>query len=68
MKDNMNEEFRLYVGCEISYYSTLEEAKKAATAFMPSRAELRIEVLVEIEPWEADFWAYNYDEDQWEPS
>ena len=65
----MNEEnYRLYVGSEMTYYRTLEEAKDAARSFMPGKAELRIEILVEIGQNEADFWAYSYETNQWVPS
>lgn len=65
----MNEEnFRLYVGSEISHYRTMEEAEEAAKSFMSERPELRIEILLDIELSEADFWAYNYKTNQWEPS
>jgi|GEM_PF-4391067 len=46
----------------------MEEAKDAAKAFMPSKPVLRIEILIDIDLHEADFWAYNYDTNQWEPS
>ena len=65
----MNEEnFRLYVGSEITHYRTFEEAKDAAKSFMPGRSELRIEIMMDIDLDEADFWAYNYETNQWEPS
>ncbi|WP_152555831.1 hypothetical protein [Ferriphaselus sp. R-1] len=65
----MNEEnFRLYVDREISHYRTMEEAKEAAKLFMPKKAELRIEILMEIDISEADWWAYNYETKEWEPS
>ena len=65
----MNEQnFRLYVGSEITHYRTIEEAKDAAKSFMPGRHELRIEILMDINLNEADFWAYNYETNLWEPS
>ncbi|MCC5853884.1 MAG: hypothetical protein JJU30_13670 [Alkalimonas sp.] len=63
-----SEDFRLYVDSEVTYHATFKEAEEAAQPFMPRKAELRIEILAEIEPGEADFWAYNYDKQQWEPS
>lgn len=66
---NMNEEnYRLYAGSERFYYSTFEDAKSAAKRFMPSKVELRIEILVELEEFDADFWAYEYENKQWVPS
>jgi len=65
----INEEnFRLYVGNEISHYQTMEEAKEAAMSFTQNRPELRIEILMEIDLSDADWWAYNYETEQWEPS
>lgn len=64
IKDN----FRLYVGRETSHYRTMEEAKEAAKSFMPDRPELRIEILMDVDLDMADFWAYNYETSQWEPS
>jgi len=66
---NMNEDnYRLYAGKEIFYYSTFEDAKDAAKQFMPNKVGLRIEILVDLEPFEADFWAYEYENNQWTPS
>ena len=66
---NMNEEnYRLYAGKEIFYFSTFEDAQSVAKEFMVSKVELRIEILVELEPFEADFWAYEYENNQWAPS
>ena len=65
----MNEEnFRLYVGRGISHYRTMEEAKEAARSFMPEMPELRIEILKKIPLSETDWWAYNYETNEWEPS
>lgn len=62
------EQFRLYVGSETSHYQTMEEAKEAAMPFIQSKPELRIEILKEIDLSEADWWAYNYETKEWEPS
>ena len=62
------ENFRLYVGSEITHYRTMEEAKEAATSFMSGKHELRIEMLINFDLNEADFLAYNYETKQWEPS
>jgi len=64
----IEENYRLYVGKEISYYSTFKDAKDAAKHFMPDKAELRIEILVEVGPNETDFWAYEYENNQWASS
>ena len=65
----MNEEnFRLYVGKEISHYRTIEETKEAAKVFMHEMPELRIEILMEIDPGKADWLAFNYETKEWEPS
>ena len=61
--------FRLYVDREIFHYRTMEEAKEAAKPLMSAgRPELRIEILMDIDLSQADFWAYNYETNQWEPS
>lgn len=65
----MNENnFRLYVDRDISHYRTMEKAKEAAKLFMPKKPELRIEILMEADPDEADWWAYNYETKEWVPS
>jgi len=65
----MNEEnFRLYVDRDVSHYPTMEEAMEVAKSFMADRPELRIEILMGIDWSDADFWAYNYETNQWEPS
>jgi len=56
------------VGREISHFRTMEEAKEAAKLFMHKKAELRIEIVMEIDINEADWWAYNYETKEWEPS
>lgn len=63
-KDN----FRLYSGSEMSHYGTMKEAKEAAKSFMPNKPELRIEIIMEMASGEADWWAYNYETKEWEPS
>ncbi len=65
---DMNEGFRLYADSMTSYHATFDGAKEAARPFMASKGELRIEILFDINPGEADFWAFNYDNGQWEPS
>jgi len=66
---NMSEnKFRLYVDSEISHYRTMEEAKEAAMSFIQNKPELRIEILLDIDLSEADWWAYNYEIKEWEPS
>ncbi len=62
------ENFRLYVGREISHYRAMEDAKEAAKLYMPKKAELRIEILIAIDLSEADYWAYNYETMEWQPS
>jgi len=65
----MNENnFRLYIGSQITHYRTMDEAKNAAKSFMSGKPELRIEILMDISLNEADFWAYNYEANMWEPS
>ncbi len=64
----MTEKYKLYAGKETSYYSTFEEAKEAAKEVMPNEVCLRIEILKEIDPQEADWWAYEYENNQWTPS
>ncbi len=62
----MIENYRLYVGVELSYFETFEAAKEAAKKFMSTKPELRIELLTG--PNATDFWAYEYGEEQWVPS
>ena len=62
------ENFRLYADKEIFCYMTLEEAKVAAEYFIPNKTSLRIEILVELAPSENDWWAYEYENNQWVPS
>ncbi len=64
----IEDNYRLYAGKEIFYYSTFEDAKEAAKLFMPNKVELRIEILAELEPFAADFWAYEYESHKWAPS
>lgn len=63
-----SKDFRLYAGSEVTYHATFKEAEDAAQPFMLRKAEIRIEILAEISPGEADFWAYIYDKEKWEPS
>jgi hypothetical protein len=60
--------FRLYAGQNISSHATFELAKEAAHKYMPNENYLRIEILVEIAPGDADWWAYEYDKNEWVPS
>ena len=60
--------YRLYAGKEISHYETFDAAKESAKLFMPDKVSLWIEILIDIEPGEADFWAYEYEANQWAPS
>ena len=68
MKNLPEHNYRLYVGNEISHYETFSEAKVAAHSYQPDKVELRIEILIDLEPGEADFWAYEYESNQWAPS
>ncbi len=61
-KDN----YRLYIGTKRLYFSTFEEAKQEAEKCMPGKEELRIEILIETDG--PDFWAYEYNKNQWVPS
>ena len=56
------------MGRDISHYRTMEEAKEVARSFMPETPELRIEILKGMPLNEADWWAYNYETKEWEPS
>lgn len=60
--------YRLYAGTQVSYYVTFDDAKQAAEAYIPHENYLRIEILIDIKPGEADWWAYEYDTKQWAPS
>jgi len=60
--------YKLYAGNVTTFHSTFEEAKEAAKKYMPDESYLRIEVLKEIGPYEADWWAYEYESNQWIPS
>ncbi|VVT24312.1 conserved hypothetical protein [Marinobacter salarius] len=61
-----NEVFKLYAGEEITIHSSLDAAKKAAKKYMPTEKYLRIE---EVDgELGGDWWAYEYDIDQWAPS
>lgn len=66
---NMNEEnYKLYAGTDTSFYANFEEAKDAAKEFMADKVSLRIEVLIELSTNQADWWAYEYENNQWAPS
>ena len=58
--------YRLYVDAKQFYCSSFEEAKEAAKEHLSGRPELRIEILQETEG--ADFWAYEYENNEWVPS
>ncbi len=58
---NDEDNYRLYVNGAISYFPTMDAAKQAAVSFMRYRPGFRIEILLDIEPGEADFWAFNYE-------
>ena len=64
----VDDNYKLYAGKNISYYSTFEEAKDAAKCFMPDNVGLRIEILLEVGQHEADWWAFEYKNNQWESS
>ncbi|MDO6466404.1 hypothetical protein [Pseudoalteromonas carrageenovora] len=61
-----NENYRLYVNGTQSYFESFEQAQREAKKFMPDKAELRIETLIQTS--EADFWAYEYKNGKWVPS
>lgn len=61
-------DFKLYAGKEIFCYLTLEEVKAAAEYFIPNKTILRIEISVENGSNENDWWAYEYENNQWVPS
>ncbi|WP_346837033.1 hypothetical protein [Microbulbifer sp. SAOS-129_SWC] len=66
---SMNIDFyKLYAGDLVTFHSTFEEAKEAAKKYMPDESYLRIEILKEIGPQEADWWAYEYESNKWNPS
>ena len=58
--------YRLYVGGEKYYFNSFEAAKLAAQEYMPTKPELRIEILIETAG--ADFWTYEYQSKKWVPS
>ncbi len=60
--------FRLYAGENVSSHATFELAKEAAQKYMPNEKYLRIEILVEIAPGDADWWAFEYGKNEWVPS
>lgn len=66
MAKGMEENYRLYVGKEQSYFETFDAAKEAAIEFMSNKPALRIEILVGDNA--SDFWAYEYEAKQWVPS
>ena len=65
-KDVNELNYRLYVGNITLHFATFEDAKKESEKLMPSKPELRIEILTETEG--ADYWAYEYQIKQWVPS
>ena len=60
--------FRLYAGENVSSYATFEMAKEAAKKYMPSEQYLRIELISDVAPGDADWWAYEYEKNEWVPS
>lgn len=67
-RPEVKESYKLYAGEGISYYETFEEADAVAREYMPKKVALRIEVLKELQTDEADWWAYEYEKDEWFPS
>ena len=65
-KEAKEQKYRLYVGSIILYFATFEDAKNESKKLMLGNPELRIEILTETEG--ADFWAYEYENNQWVPS
>jgi hypothetical protein len=68
MESMSEDNYKLYAGNETSCYSTFEGAKEAAKSFIPDKVYLRIEILIDVGPHEADWWAYEYKNNQWVPS
>jgi len=60
--------FRLYIDSMIYRYESFEEATEAAREYMPDEPSLRIEIVGEDGPIEADWWAYDYESNMWAPS
>ncbi len=60
--------YRLYAGKVVSYHATFDAAKEEASKHMANERYLRIEILTEIAPCEADWWAYEYEKNAWVPS
>ncbi|MRX28632.1 hypothetical protein [Kangiella sp. HZ709] len=58
----------LYIGTERKKCESVAKAKSIATENMTRKPALRIELLSELDEFEADFWAYNYDLKEWVPS
>ena len=66
---NMNDgNYKLYAGKYVFFFSSMEEAKDAAKEFIPKGVYLRIEILAGIPLEEADWWAYEYENNRWAPS
>lgn len=64
--EDEEENYRLYVDTSLFYFATFQQAKREAEKHISKKAELRIEVLIETEG--ADFWAFEYETNQWVPS
>jgi len=60
------ENYRLYINAEQLNFESFDKAKEEAKMHLSDKPELRIEILLETE--DADFWAYEYEKDQWVPS
>jgi hypothetical protein len=65
---NMDNSYKLYYGEKCSYHKSFEAAKEEAKRYMPNNTELRIEIMCDIEPGMADYWAYEYEINKWVPS
>ncbi len=65
---SMGNSYKLYFGEKHSYHESFEAAKNEAKKHMPNNTELRIEIMCDIEPGMADFWAYEYESNKWAPS
>lgn len=57
----IEDNYKLYAGEEMPYYPTFDKTKGAGKEYMTKEAYLRIEILEEIGPGEADWWAYEYE-------
>lgn len=60
--------YKLYVGPEMLYFESMEQAQSEAKKHIEKEDYLRIEILEDLTLREADWWAYNKTTSQWEPS